>query len=342
MTTIVSTKTINHNNNTKCVRTVFTINNLIISGSDDCTIKIWDINSLECIKTLDLNNSVLSSMFVINNLIIGGLYDHTVKIWDINTYECIRTLHHDNFVCSVCATSKIIISGSVMEIKIWDIKTYACIKTLIHNYIVMSIIVVNNNIIGCTNVGTIIIWDINTYECINTLVHAPNVSSVFAINNIIMGGGHQSIKTWDIRTHECIGTIDHGYVTSIFANRDIIVTGSSCYIYRAVPNEMGERKGAGLIKIWDVRTHKCLNTISIPHDTSVLSIKIIDNKIISSLCNGTILINEYLFVTCKQIIVALMCMRKLDYPIEIIHEIFGWLKINTYAKSFAQYLDYSR
>jgi hypothetical protein len=62
---------------------------------------------------------------------------------------------------------------------------------------------------------------------------------------------------------------------------------------------------------------------------TVYSVFAINNLIISGSSDKTIKIHKY--VTNKQIFTALMCMWKLDYPTEIIHEIFGWLGINTYA-----------
>ena len=65
------------------------------------------------------------------------------------------------------------------------------------------------------------------------------------------------------------------------------------------------------------------------HIDWVCSVFAVNNLIISSSADKSIKIHEY--ITNKQIFTALMCMWKLDYPTEIIHEIFGWLGINTYA-----------
>jgi WD40 repeat protein len=87
----------------------------------------WDINTYECIKTLNGHADTVRSVVAINNHIISGSWDQTIKIWDINTYELIDTLYgHTSTIQSVFAINNIIISGSHdNSIKIWDIDTYA-------------------------------------------------------------------------------------------------------------------------------------------------------------------------------------------------------------------------
>ena len=57
--------------------------------------------------------------------------------------------------------------------------------------------------------------------------------------------------------------------------------------------------------------------------------KSVGEETLSGSLDKSIKIHEY--ITNEQIFTALMCMWKLDYPTEIIHEIFGWLGINTYG-----------
>jgi WD40 repeat protein len=60
--------------------------NLIISGSDDKTIKIWDIDSGKCIKTLEGHTNCVNSVQTINNLIISGSFDKTIRITPITLF----------------------------------------------------------------------------------------------------------------------------------------------------------------------------------------------------------------------------------------------------------------
>jgi WD40 repeat protein len=67
-------------------------------------------------------------------MLASGSEDQTVKLWNIHTGECLETLHgHSKRVCSVAFSSdgKTLASGSGDEtIKLWDVKTGECLKTL--------------------------------------------------------------------------------------------------------------------------------------------------------------------------------------------------------------------
>jgi len=67
---------------------------LLASGSEDCTIKVWHIETGQCLQTLHgHSNKIWSLDFRYDNRILAsGSEDGTIKLWDIHTGECIRTL----------------------------------------------------------------------------------------------------------------------------------------------------------------------------------------------------------------------------------------------------------
>lgn len=99
---------------TDWVISVFVLDNLIISVSTDKTIKIWDINTGTCLKTLEGHNDCVTSVYLVkDNLIISGSWDYTIKIWNINSGDCLKTLEgHTNWIRSVFVHDNLIISGS--------------------------------------------------------------------------------------------------------------------------------------------------------------------------------------------------------------------------------------
>ena len=79
----------------------------------DNTIKIWDINAGECLKTLEGHTGWVNSVFFKDNLIISGSNDNTIRIWDIDSGSCLKTLEgHTCDVYSVFVKDNLIISGS--------------------------------------------------------------------------------------------------------------------------------------------------------------------------------------------------------------------------------------
>ena len=63
--------------------------NILASGSSDESIKIWNIDTGECIRTLTGHtNSVYSLQLLANNKLASGSSDATIKIWNVDTGEC--------------------------------------------------------------------------------------------------------------------------------------------------------------------------------------------------------------------------------------------------------------
>lgn len=78
-----------------CVKTIIIddINEKIVSGSYDNTIKIWDSKNGKCDATLiGHSKGVTCVANSSNNKIVSGSYDNTLKIWDVKTNICIMTL----------------------------------------------------------------------------------------------------------------------------------------------------------------------------------------------------------------------------------------------------------
>eukprot|EP00947_MAST-08B_sp_MAST-8B-sp1_P004781 g4781.t1 len=101
---------------------------LLASGSADNTIKIWDTESGECVKTLEEHSGWVNSVAWNGKLLASGSHDKTIKIWDAESGACVKTLEgHSDEVMSVAWNGKLLASGfSDNTIKIWDTESGAC------------------------------------------------------------------------------------------------------------------------------------------------------------------------------------------------------------------------
>ena len=73
------------------------------SGSTDNSIKIWNVDSGECIRTLTGHLSGVDSLQILsNNKLASGAWDGSINIWNIDSGDCIRTLiGHSHSVMSL-------------------------------------------------------------------------------------------------------------------------------------------------------------------------------------------------------------------------------------------------
>lgn len=64
----------------------------VVSGSLDTLIKVWSVESGQCLHTLVGHQSLTSGMELKNNILVSGNADSTVKMWDIISGDCLKTL----------------------------------------------------------------------------------------------------------------------------------------------------------------------------------------------------------------------------------------------------------
>jgi WD40 repeat protein len=66
----------------------------LASGSGDSNVRLWDVATGECLKTLQGHTKGVRSVAFSpdGRTLASGSEDETIKLWDVNTGECLRTL----------------------------------------------------------------------------------------------------------------------------------------------------------------------------------------------------------------------------------------------------------
>ena len=72
---------------------------LIVSGSFDESVKVWDVKSGTCTKTLPAHSDPVSAVAFNRDgtLIASSSYDGLVRIWDTANGQCVKTLVGKNY-----------------------------------------------------------------------------------------------------------------------------------------------------------------------------------------------------------------------------------------------------
>ncbi len=111
-------------------------NGNLVSASKDTTMKIWDKNTFNCIRTLEGHTDCVQSLVTCyNGDIISVSNDRTIKIWNSDTgalKRTINTAHNGWITCIKLYINKDeIVTGSRDEtIKLWNYKTGECKVTI--------------------------------------------------------------------------------------------------------------------------------------------------------------------------------------------------------------------
>ncbi|EMD00505.1 hypothetical protein BAUCODRAFT_61218 [Baudoinia panamericana UAMH 10762] len=178
----------------------------IITGSRDRTIRVWDINTFQCIRviggpnvrpalgpkclrTVDYPSFHLATASV-NGTNYGNNIYHTPSQW------------HDASILCLQYDEEILVTGSSdSDLLVWDIKTYEPIRRLKrHSGGVLDVALDAKHIISCSKDSKIIVWDRKTYTVKGELVgHRGPVNAVQLRGKLLVSASGDGIaRLWDI------------------------------------------------------------------------------------------------------------------------------------------------
>jgi WD40 repeat protein len=99
---------------------------VLLSGSHDNIIKVWDLSVYQCIKTIVVGGMVYKLLSLPGGYFASGhFYDGVIRIWDMSNYECINILegHGKGYpVSSLSLTedNRIVSASNEKAIVIWN------------------------------------------------------------------------------------------------------------------------------------------------------------------------------------------------------------------------------
>ncbi len=255
-----------HSKKVNCIRVVLKSNTningnpeskYIASGSDDKTIKIWDINSKVCVTTLEGHSAAVKCLEVLSeNIFASGSADHMIKLWNLRYEKCIMTLEgHSDWVNYIVKLSdELIVSCSDDKlIKVWRSYTGECLCTLKgHNDNVNCIEKVSDDkIISCSSDNTIKLWYLASKKCAKTFSghkYRINYVRMISTDRFISCSHDETIQYWSFEYDKCLmvlkGHSSNVNCVQVLSENRIV----SCSDDRE-------------IKIWDLDDQKCIKTI---------------------------------------------------------------------------------
>jgi len=252
--------------NDKIVSLIELYNGLIATGSYDNTIKIWDINSQQCLKTINETGNVLCLLEFVPGRILSGTDENVIHLWDINnSYNqslCTFEGHLLWVNCLVKCDENYFASGSNdSDIRIWSYQDRECINVLKgHNNCILSLILLRDEKLCSGSADlSIKIWDWVNGTCLQTLNgHKKWVKCVYQLSNgyIISGSDDKTIKIWN--NYNCIKDLE-GHERSVR---------SFCQIS---DNLFASASFDKTIKIWDLNTMKMIQNLE-GHQANVICV----------------------------------------------------------------------
>ncbi|KAG0239044.1 WD40-repeat-containing domain protein [Mortierella sp. GBAus27b] len=295
----------------------------LITGSYDNTVKVWNVETGECLRTLTGHALCVRALCFDEAKLITGSMDRTLKIWNYHTGQCIRTLQgHTDGVVTLDFDSRVLASGSVdSTIKIWNFATGECTTLKGHSDLVNKVQLFKKTMLfSASDDTTVKLWDISTRTCLRTFTgHIGRVQS-------LQTSGEALISILAKRRHNRARAIEDGQSSPAYdgASSDsetrttmpIVVTGgldNTLKVWNAETGDclntmFGHEEGVWslafdklrivsgsldkTIKVWDTESGDCLYTLS-GLDGPVTCVDLGDTRVVGGSANGSIVMWDY-------------------------------------------------
>lgn len=184
---------------------------LILSGSDDHFIKVWNLSSGTLTQSFEVDDVVTSVKFSpANSIAACGSLDNKTRLWNFDTNQVVRTMGgHTNSTFSVAFApdARSLLTGSLdKKLMLWDLTANTTSPAMTfkgHTNFVLSVTFFNGrlNVLSGSKDNTVGIWD--TRNSSKPLLVPAHENSVISVSRnpvqktFATGSGDTLVKTWN-------------------------------------------------------------------------------------------------------------------------------------------------
>ena len=207
---------------------------LLVSGSDDYTFKVWDFSRQREIESLQhITDNTMSQIKAVafspngQRLATAGAH---VKLWNTHNWTEVTTLRHNEWVWAIAfsADGQLLAAGDANgQINVWDVQKHHLLIQLQGGTEDIGSVAFspNNRILAAAGYeGKIRLWQVPNWEYLGTLktngtVHDVSFSSD---SNTLASTGYESVNLWKVESGEKIATLSGhiGWVNAVAFSPD--------------------------------------------------------------------------------------------------------------------------
>jgi COMPASS component SWD3 len=244
---------------TRAITAMCFYNRRIYTGSLDCTCRVWELETHDCVHTLIGHKGAISCIDADAFKIVSASSDLQVRIWSaLAPFKCLQIVvgHTRSVLCVHKPPGAFFVTGSSdCEVKVWKIigtsfkpvKRVICRHSMLgHCCAVTAVQMSAAEVVSGGADGKIIIWSADDGTRLRTMeAHKGSVMVLrFDVIKIISGGSDQTIATHDMATGSKLQTL-HGHNGAVIAlefDQSKIVSASMDSVMRRWPFQGYEQK----------------------------------------------------------------------------------------------------
>ncbi|KAL9934143.1 hypothetical protein V8E36_007225 [Tilletia maclaganii] len=248
---------------------------IIVSGSCDRDVRVWDLKTKRCNFVLSGHTSTVRCLKVLDGrpIAISGSRDHSLRIWDLKTGQ-LRHLcsgHTESVRCLEAAGNRVVSGSYDHTCRIWNVETGQCLHVLEgHHHYIYTVAFDGRRVATGSLDTTIRVWDAENGTCLSLFTgHTSLVGHLQLRDDVLVSGGSDGrVIVFSLRTNECIHRLcaHDNSVTSLQFDDRFIVTGAN----------------DGRVKVWDFRTGLLLRElVDVTPGAVVWKVSFKDDKVVA-------------------------------------------------------------
>ncbi|CAB3398919.1 unnamed protein product [Caenorhabditis bovis] len=259
---------------------------LLVTGSDDNTLKVWSIDRGVCLFTLTGHTGGVwtSQISSCGRFIVSGSTDRSVKVWSTADGSLLNTLQgHTSTVRCMAICGVTLVTGSRdTTLRIWDAEKGHCHGVLVGHQAAVRCVQFDGHVVVSGGYDfTVKVWSARTGLCMKTLIgHANRIYSLLYDREkgiVASGSLDTTIRVWDLRRQdgeECIAVLQgHTSLTSGMQLKGHFLV--SC-------------NADSHVRVWDMRDGKCVFHLN-GHRSAITSLQFFgEDTIVTSSDDGTV------------------------------------------------------
>jgi WD40 repeat protein len=249
----------------------------IVTGSDDCTVRLWDIGTQQAVVLSGHADRVTSVAFDCSDKYLASSSDdNTVRIWDATTQQVVAviTSRAGRFFTAVLGESDRCLTSRSDEAELlWDVSTQQHDAEITGLSRFLAVAFDKNGEYLAAGSDTVLLWHVGSKQEVAVLSGHAGCISALAFDRsgkyLASGSVDCTVRLWDIGTQQVVAVLT-GHTTYVYS---VAFDGSG----KLLASSSGSSTGDNTVRLWDVSTQQEVAVLS-GHTDIVKSVAFDDSR----------------------------------------------------------------